>query len=427
MMKRKGLWLGLLVVLLLWPMAIASAEGPQVYLDGGQIFVDEDVALQPGETFEGDLGVVRGGLTVPGNSVVNGNVFVTNGDADIAGLVSGNVSVLDGDLSLAETSQVQGDVFVMRGTPDISGQVKGNLSVLFGDAQLRSTAIVRGNVTVLSGALGRDAGAQIIGQEIPGLSLPRLPSNLPSPEIRVTPPAPPQQLPLRLHQDTVPQRLGRFLVRSVMAGLFSLFLVALGALVAFIWPRRTRQVADCIAAIPVQSLGLGLLTFLIAGVLEALAMVLMILIILVAAALISTVILIPIGLLLILISFLVLLPAPVVLAGGMILGWIGLSELVGQKVLKALKAAPAQPLVSTVVGLLITVLLAAVLWIISPVCCGFLFVVLVSSIGLGAVIHTRFGTQGCHQSQVPAVAQPLPAQEMDKEAGKADTPMAGTP
>ena len=99
-------------------------------------------------------------------------------------------------------------------------------------------------------------------------------------------------------------------------------LVAMGVLVVVAWPKRTQKVADCIAATPVQSFGLGLLTFLIATGLEALAAVLMVVIILVAAVLIGTVILIPIGLLLILVSFLVLLPVPLALAGAMILGWV---------------------------------------------------------------------------------------------------------
>jgi uncharacterized RDD family membrane protein YckC len=180
---------------------------------------------------------------------------------------------------------------------------------------------------------------------------------------------------------------------------------------------------------PVQSFALGLLTFLIAAVLESIAAVLLILIVLVAAALISTVILIPIGLLLILLSVLVLLPVPLALMAGMVLGWISLAQLIGKKIGKVLKTGGLQPLAATLLGLLVTVPVAALLWILKPVCCAWPFVILLTSLGLGAVFHTRFGRQPCDQAK-PASApegeavgvEVLPAEAMDDEAGEPDLP-----
>jgi hypothetical protein len=178
---------------------------------------------------------------------------------------------------------------------------------------------------------------------------------------------------------------------------------------------------------PVQSFGLGLLTFLIAAGLEALATVLMILVILIAAALISTVILIPVGLLLILLSILLLLPVPLALAGAMVLGWVGLAQVIGQQVFKLLKSGYVRPLGAVLVGLLVTVPLAAILWIVQPACCAWPFVVLLTSVGLGAVFHTRFGRQNCQQPGPPAGPELLPAAAMDEETGQPDGPVAGTP
>jgi hypothetical protein len=160
-------------------------------------------------------------------------------------------------------------------------------------------------------------------------------------------------------------------------------------------------------------------------VLEALAMVLMILIILVAAALLSTVILIPIGLLLLVLSFLVLLPVPLALAGGMVLGWVALAELVGRQVLKLLRSGAVKSLGATLVGLLVTVPLAAILWIVKPVCCAWPFIILLTSMGLGAVIHTRFGRQSCRNARPPAEPELLPAEAMEDEAGQPDRPVTG--
>lgn len=431
-MKKKGLWLGLLAVLLLWPVATVFADGPHLSYDDGQIFVDEDVSLEVGETFNDDLGVFDGDLTVPAGSAVNGDVFVTNGDVEIAGQVNGNVAVINGNFDLAQGGQVQGDLFDMSGKVEVAGRVRGDLSAMFGDVELKSSAVLEGDLTVLSGTLEREAGARVYGEEIPNIPLPKIPlipekPSVPErPEVpdvpRITPP-----VPHRVLHDTPVQWLGRFVGRVVSAGFFSLVWIALGVLVVFLWPRPTRRVADCIAKLPLQSFGLGLLTFGIAAVLEALAAVLMIVIILLAAALISTVILIPIGLLLLLFAVLVLLPVPLVLAGAMGLGWVSLAELVGRKVAHLLKAGEIKPLGATFLGLLITVALAAVLWVLKPVCCAWPFVILLTSVGLGAVIHTRFGRQPCRQAtpSPSAEAEPLPAEAMDEEAGEPDVPKVG--
>jgi len=149
--------------------------------------------------------------------------------------------------------------------------------------------------------------------------------------------------------------------------------------------------------------------------------VLMILVILVAAALISTVILIPVGLFLILISGLVLLPVPLALVGAMIMGWVGLADLLGRKVLALLNVRDVKPAGAVLVGLLLSVGLAATLWLLKPLCCGWPFIVLLTSIGLGAVLHTRFGTQSCRETPVAPAPGPLPPGAMAEEVGRPDT------
>jgi cytoskeletal protein CcmA (bactofilin family) len=437
--RKKGLWVGLLLLLLLLPASTVWAGDPGIIYDNGRIFVDEDVSLEPGETFNGDLGVFNGNLTVPQGSLVNGDVFVTNGDAEIDGQISGSVAVISGDYSLGESGLAKGDVFTMSGDQEISGRVTGDVSVLFGNIDLKDTAIVDGNVIVLSGSLHRAEGAQVRGDEMREIPLPEMPlirERLQVPEIREVPvpselpplpdlPVPPSRP--RIQVDTPAQQFGRFVGRVVAAAFFGLIFIALGTLIVIIWPRATRRVTDCIATMPLQSFALGLLTFLIALVLEALAMVLMILIIMVAAALISTIILIPIGLLLILLSVLVLLPVPLALAAGMVLGWIALAELVGRQAIRMLKAGQVQSLGATLVGLIISVSVATLLWLIAPLCCGWPFVVLLTSIGLGAVFHTRFGTQSCGQSQPLVEPELLPAEAMDEEAGMPDQAPGNTP
>jgi hypothetical protein len=442
--KRKGfLWLGMLLLLVLWP-AQAAADGPVVEVDGGRIFVDEDVRLEEGETFDGDLGVLQGDLTVPQGSVVNGDVFVTNGDARIAGRIEGSLAVISGSLVLSEGGRVEGDLFGVSGEADVAGRVGGDASWMFGNAELLSSAVVEGDLMVVSGHLERQAGARILGEELPDVRLPELPflrerlGSFEAPEVpQVELPQLPTPQPRVWRQQTVGQRLGDFVGRVVAAGLMGLLFIGLALLIVLVWPRATHRVAECITLLPVQSLGLGLLTFLLAAVLEALAMVLMILLILVAAALIGTVILIPIGLLLILLSLLLLLPVPLALAAGMVLGWVGVAEMVGGKVTQLLRAQQVSALGKVLVGLLVTVPLAALLWVLKPVCCAWPFIILLTSLGLGGVFHTRFGRQPCQpvaeaeplpdEAQLRPEFEPLPAEAMDQEAGKPDEPPTAAP
>jgi len=437
-MKKKGLWLGvLLLLLLLLPASTVFADGPRIATDDGRIYVDEDVSLEPGETMDGDLGVFNGDLSVPAGSAIKGDVFVANGEAEVSGTIAGSLAVIGGDLTLAQGALVEGDLFVMSGDSEIAGRVGGDLSIWSGRGNLRETAVVDGDLMSVSGSLERAAGARIGGQELSEIRLPNL--SLISERIDVL------RLPGRFVDlpwvprdagETPGQQFSRFMGRVMTAGFSSMVFIALGVLLVLIWPRPTRRVSECIATMPVQSFALGLLTFLIAAVLEALAGVLLILLIVVAAALMGTVILIPIGLLLILLSVLVLLPVPLALVGGMVLGWVALAELIGQKVGKALRIRQIQPLGAALIGLLITVPATAVLWVVAPVCCAWPFVILLTSLGLGAVFHTRFGRHDCRQPTPPKrpakpkalpgdevdESEALPAEAMDEEAGAPDQP-----
>jgi len=443
--NKKGLWLGLLLVLLmLWPVSAAFADEPSIYLDDGRIFVDEDVSLESGEVFDGDLGVFDGDLSMSAGSIVTGDVFVTSGDAEISGRINGDLAVISGDLHLSESGAVDGEVFVMSGDAEIAGRVDHDLSVMFGDMELRHSAFVGGDLMIMAGDLEREEGAHVGGDAVSEIVLPELPiiperpdmpelpempemPELPEvPEIHEwEPPTPPMHA--RPHRPTLGQRVGSFVGRTMTAAFLSMIFIGVGILVVFVWPRHTQKVAECISAMPLQSFGLGLLTFLMAAVLEAMAMVLMIIIILIAAALISTVILIPIGLLLILLSVLVLLPVPLALAGAVVLGWVSLAQVVGRKVIKLLNAGYVKPLGATLVGLLVTVPLAAIFWVIKPACCAWPFIILLTSVGVGAAIHTRFGTQNCQNGKPVPPAEALPAEAMDEEDGEPDEPPPTTP
>ena len=425
--------MALLALLLLWPATVVWADDPdsragsyEWNFDDGKTFFNEDVTIKQGEVVNEDLGVFNGNLALEDGSVVNGEVFVINGNVNAAGRVNGNLAVIKGDLVVAQTGWVSGDLFGMGGTREIAGHVDGNLSGLFGKTVLRSTAVVGGDVLGGPGDLVLDPGVEIGGQveKIPGLSLPFLEPETELPDL--TPPALPE-LPGG-QPDTLGERIGSFVGRMLSAIALCLVLLVAGVLIVLVWPRPTQRVAICIADLPMRSLGFGLLTFLIAAALEMLAVILLAVIGVVSAALMATVVLIPVGLLLIVLGLLLLAVVPLALAGGMILGWVALAELVGQKVLTALKAQKTTPLAAVVVGLLATVWLPAVLWLIGPCCLAWPVVILLTSLGLGAVILTRFGTRHCLPTKPSApAAEPLaalPADAMAQEVGQPDGPTA---
>lgn len=454
-MRTRVLMLGLLVLMVLGTATTSFAQGPVGDGDGGRFFRDEDVSLKPGDTFDGDLGVLNGDLDVPEGSTVNGDVFVTDGDATIGGRIDGDVAVVGGHLEMAEQARVSGDVFATGGNHDVGGQVRGNLSVLFGDLILRSTSIVEGDLLVAPGAVEREEGAQIRGNEVHDLRIPdlaflkglpaNLPLGIPFPETdvpRVAPSAPPW--PSTSGRDSFGHWVARYMGRFFGAMFLGVLLVAIGVLIAAVWTRPTRRVADCIGVMPLQSFGLGLLTLLLAVGLEVVAVMVTIVIIVFGALLIGTVILIPVGLLLILLSWLVLLPVPLGLVGGMLLGWVGLAQLIGQKVLKALHGRESTPVGATLTGLLLMGAVAGCLWVVQPACCAWPFVILLISAGLGAVLHTRFGTRCCRSNagtagssvirpehpvtdaNLPSLAEALPVEAMDQESGAPDSAPTGT-
>jgi len=135
---------------------------------------------------------------------------------------------------------------------------------------------------------------------------------------------------------------------------------------------------------------------------------------------------------------------PFGLVGGMLLGWVALAQLIGQKMLKALRVRASTPMGATLTGLLLMGALVGCLWVVQPACCAWPFVILLISAGLGAVLHTRFGTRCCRSSAgtagssvirpehpvtdtgLPSLEEALPVESMDQESGAPDSAPTGT-
>jgi hypothetical protein len=167
------------------------------------------------------------------------------------------------------------------------------------------------------------------------------------------------------------------LLRSIVAAVvMSLLMAGLGALAVALLPRQTQRVMLCLESAWPTSLGVGLLSAIAAlGI---------------ATMLIVTLCLAPIGLLLLLATSIAWL-----------MGWVSVGAIVGEKLFLRLSTTEASPVVPAMTGTGLLTLLSH-----TP-CLGWLLGLAAGTVGLGAVVLTRFGTRTYTGSSVTP-ASPLP-------------------
>jgi cytoskeletal protein CcmA (bactofilin family) len=124
-----------------------AQEQPEVVVqvdEQNRVAFDEDLTIEEGEIVQGSASVTNGDLEVFG--AVAKNATVVNGDADIHGTIGGDLAVLaSGDVTLHPGSKVAGNV------------------VANGDIELQAGSVVNGSVTSLGGTVLRRTGAQVAG------------------------------------------------------------------------------------------------------------------------------------------------------------------------------------------------------------------------------------------------------------------------
>lgn len=245
---------------------------------------------------------------------------------------------------------MRGDVAILGGSASIAGRVDGDLVVLGGNVKLRESALIEGQLVNFGGEVARGEGAVIRGGETIGpldfgfsgpWSASRGLSTGPRGWFDEG-----GRMVLNLIWGVI-KAIGRAVVLTILGLLIILFL-----------PEQSQRVVGTVVAKPLPSLGVGLLTLLVAFFVG--------LILLIAACA----------------GLFVWLAA----ALAWIFGWTVVGQMVGQRVLEAFKVEPTAPL-ATVAG----VALISLIWAFP--CLGPLFALIVGAIGLGAVVLTRAGTQ----------------------------------
>jgi hypothetical protein len=132
-MKAKSRIFILLMILslALMPTGRALAQGPGP--DSGRVVFGENLTLESGETFTGDLVVFGGNVRIEEDAELSGNLVILGGTVSSDGLVDGDLVVFGGQVSLDEHAVVTGDVVTVGGQLNreegsvIEGEVVNNV------------------------------------------------------------------------------------------------------------------------------------------------------------------------------------------------------------------------------------------------------------------------------------------------------------
>lgn len=292
----------------------------------------------------------------PGDDVVIWNEdYVLESDE----LLEGDLIVFGGDVTLELDSYVEGSVIVWNGQAAIEGHIEQDLIVSGGDIYLGENAVVEGDVLCnFDCDLEREEGARVDGDVIQGA---------PFDHFKLMPPH--AMFPHRFW-TSMPGRALSWSFRAIRMAATILVLAAVGGLVALIWPQQTDRISQTALTEAGPSLGIGLLA--------AFAITVLVIILALTICLSPVAILVALGLMV-----------------AMLFGWIGVGKLVGDRLMEALKmsGANAAPMWATGLGTLTLTLVVmglSAFFCLAPL--GWLITILLSSLGLGAVVLTRFGT-----------------------------------
>ncbi|MCX7838606.1 MAG: polymer-forming cytoskeletal protein [Anaerolineae bacterium] len=318
---------------------------------------------RPRACFGGNL-VLAAEETAENVALFGCHLEMKNGARVLRDLVS-----FGGNVTLAEGARIGGDVAVFGGHLRSAGRIDGDVAVFGGNVTLESTAMLDGDLAIFGGVLNQKEGAVVRGRVERSTE-----TSWNSPLAMF--------IPFRNGMDW----FGAFVGWIVRGLVYTLALGALGALILVFLPTQLNQVASVAEKSALPSIGVGCLAWLVVPPL----------IILFAITCLG----IPLSLVL-----------GIVFVAAMVLGWVAISLIVGDRLLDALKVKNLVPLLAMFVGLI-------ALWLVTslPVL-GTLIWLFLTALALGAVALTRFGTRAYPQplptSTIPTVMPTAPPPASD--------------
>ena len=291
----------LMLAMLAIPTSAIASNGQAPSRDDVVIF-GQDYTLETGQTIDGSLIVFGGNVTVETDAVILEDLVVFGGNVEMDGRLDGGVFILGGNITLGPNAIVSGDVV----SPG-------------------------GNIT-------SDPGAQINGNRFSDVG--------------------------PFFSSGFHFGWGSWALGSVVWLLFqSLAMSAVAVLIALFAPDHLRRTTETIVQRPVESGGLGCLSFIL------LPFVLIVTVITIVGPLV--------------IAFLVIV--------ALALGWVALGYEIGRRVARGFNQ-PWTIILEAWVGTLILGVIVSLIGIIP--CVGWIAGALLGAVGLGAALLTRFGTLG---------------------------------
>jgi hypothetical protein len=296
--------------------------------------------------------------------IVGGTYTLESGEA-----LDGSLIVIGGVVNLEPESVVDGDILVFGGNVTVEGRVRQNLVAVGGVVVLTETAEVFGDLIAPATVVRRDEDAEVYGQiiadtegldiQIPELSeIPDI-EDIPDPKI-----VPPTIIDSYLTSvSTVLRPITNFVWALVRA----FALAAVAVLVLLFLPRHTERVSTVVQENPVSAGGLGILTVILAVPTMAITAI-----------------------------SILLIPATILIAIGLILGGffgvVAVGGEIGRRMSEGFGYSWKKPL-QTAVGTFSIAFLVSIFQLARLDWFSSLLVIVIAGIGLGSVMMTRFGTR----------------------------------
>ncbi len=394
---KKLLFVTSLIVLLFMIALPVMAQEPGGSSEGGRVVFGSDFTLEEGDVIKGDVVVFGGNFEMEAGSKVKGDVVVFGGNVNIAGEVKGDVAAIGGNVYIDET-----------------GAVKGDLVGLGGQIEISEGADV-------SGAVGEGPkfsfGEKGFSFEIPPAPTITAPQHAPeppqTPELP-SPPSPPAAPKIEVKSHTGSSFfswLAHFIGDGIAGIFWAAILGGLSVLLVLFFPAHIRTIEDTLSKAAPMSFVLGIVTLAATAALVALLAIFFWLLIPLCGIFV-------VGLLWMLAMF---------------VGWTVAGKLLGNKIFSTFGNSKAGYISTTLLGVTALTLISTMPFLDQLPGLGWMFgfvggVVgfLAGSVGLGAVVLSRFGTRRYQTGTAAALlsAKTAPPSPEDEAAAPDET---GTP
>lgn len=348
MRKIKLILVGIVSVILL-----TGCDSAQTQSNDAKVYFGSNVTLDEGETVESGVVIFGGNFEMKKGSTVEGEVVVFGGNIEI-----------DGD--------VESDVLVMGGNVNIDGTVDGDITAVGGNIKIKDDAEVSGDIDTLGGNIDVDESANVGGEITRNNG-----ESAENSEVAV--------VEERSVETVVEDRsrsffgwFAEFIGDGVQNIFMALILGGFGVLLVLFFPSNINQIQDTLYQAAPASLGVGLATMVTSGV------------VLSVLALLSLLILPICGFAVVAFG----------LAAGLMAGWTAIGRFLGRRIFARFGNAVPSDVSATFLGVAALTVVSVMPFIDHLPILGYMFWfagilggLTMGSIGLGAVILSRFGTR----------------------------------